>query len=63
MAVPTDAEAIARGKRLATVVAPCGDCHGADFGGKVMIDEFAMGTLHAANLTRGRGGIARDLLR
>ena len=28
VAVPTDAEAIARGKRLATVVAPCGDCHG-----------------------------------
>ena len=55
--VPTDAEAIARGKRLVTVVAPCDDCHGDDFGGKVMIDGLAMGTLHAANLTRGRGGI------
>ena len=56
--VSANAEAIARGKRLATVVAPCGECHGADSGGKVMMDELAMGTLHAANLTRGRGGIA-----
>ncbi len=56
--VPTDAEAIARGKRLATVVAPCADCHGEDFGGKVMMDQLAMGTLHSANLTNGRGGIA-----
>jgi cytochrome c553 len=55
--VPSDAEAVARGKRLVTVVAPCNDCHGTDFGGKVMIDGLAMGTLHAANLTRGRGGI------
>ena len=55
--VPADAEAIARGKRLVTVVAPCNDCHADDFGGKVMIDGLAMGTLHAANLTRGRGGI------
>src|SRR4051812_17296685 len=56
--VPTDAEAIARGKRLVTAVAPCTDCHGEDFGGKEMIHELAMGTLHSANLTRGRGGIA-----
>ena len=56
--VAADAEAVARGKRLATVVAPCGECHDADFGGKAMMDEWAMGTLHAANLTRGRGGIA-----
>jgi mono/diheme cytochrome c family protein len=55
--VPTDAEAIARGKRLVRVIAPCADCHGEDLGGKVMTDDFAMGRLHAANLTRGRGGI------
>jgi mono/diheme cytochrome c family protein len=56
--VPVGAEAVARCKRLVTIVAPCADCHAADFGGKAMIDEWAMGTLHAANLTRGRGGIA-----
>ena len=56
--VPSDAEAIARGKRLVTIVAPCADCHGNDFGGKQMMNQLAMGTLHAANLTSGRGGIA-----
>jgi len=58
IAVPADAEAIARGRRLVTTVAPCNDCHAEDFGGKQMINEWAMGTLHSANLTRGRGGIA-----
>jgi mono/diheme cytochrome c family protein len=56
--VPADAEAIARGKRLVTAVAPCADCHGQDFGGKVMVDDAVMGRLAATNLTRGRGGIA-----
>jgi mono/diheme cytochrome c family protein len=56
--VPTDADAIARGKRLVTVVAPCGDCHGEDFGGQEMMNEWAMGRLHATNLTRGRGRMA-----
>jgi len=56
--VPADAEAIARGKRLVTVVAACNDCHGKDYGGKEMINGWAMGKLHSANLTRGRGGIA-----
>ena len=55
---PTDADAIARGKKLVTVYVPCGDCHGEDFGSKVMIDDAVMGRLWASNLTRGRGGIA-----
>ena len=52
-----DPAAIARGERLARVVSPCFDCHGEDHGGKVMVDDLAMGRLWAANLTRGRGGI------
>jgi mono/diheme cytochrome c family protein len=55
--VPANADAVARGKKMVTVYAPCGDCHGDDFGGKVMIDDVVMGRLWAANLTRGRGGI------
>jgi len=39
--VPSDAEAVARGKRLVTVVAPCNDCHGTDFGGKVIEKVFS----------------------
>jgi len=56
--VPTDADAVARGKKIVSVYVPCGDCHGADFGSKMMIDDAAMGRLWASNLTRGRGGIA-----
>jgi mono/diheme cytochrome c family protein len=58
LSVSSDPEAVARGKRLVRAIAPCGDCHGDDLGGKVMIDDLAMGRLHAVNLTRGRGGIA-----
>jgi cytochrome c553 len=56
--VPTDAAAIKRGERLARVVLPCFDCHAEDYGGKVLVDNVMMGRLGAANLTRGRGGIA-----
>jgi mono/diheme cytochrome c family protein len=56
--VPTgDPAAIQRGERLARVISPCFDCHGEDYGGKVMVDDLAMGRLWATNLTRGRGGI------
>lgn len=55
--VPTDDAALARGKYLAENVAMCTDCHAKDLGGKVVEDNFPMGRLVAANLTRGRGGI------
>jgi mono/diheme cytochrome c family protein len=58
IAVPADADAVARGRRLVTANVPCGDCHGADFGGKVRFDGLAMGRLWASNLTRGQGGVA-----
>jgi len=57
VALSSDSATIARGRHLATAIAKCGDCHGADFGGQVMIDEPMMGRLASANLTRGRGGI------
>jgi mono/diheme cytochrome c family protein len=58
ISVPTDADAVARGHKLVTVYVPCGDCHGADFGGRMMSDDLMFGRLWASNLTRGRGGIA-----
>ena len=60
MTIPTDAASIARGKYLAEKVAVCTECHGADFGGKVVEDNVAMGRLVAVNLTRGRGGLPAD---
>jgi cytochrome c553 len=55
--VPGDSAAVARGRHVARAVGMCTDCHGDDFGGKVMIDDPLMGRLVASNLTRGRGGV------
>jgi mono/diheme cytochrome c family protein len=58
--IPSDPAAIARGKYLAENVAVCTECHGTDFGGKVVEENAAMGRLVAANITRGRGGLPAD---
>jgi cytochrome c553 len=55
VAIPTDAVAIAKGKHLAETRG-CNDCHGKDYAGNRVIDDGAMGRLHAPNLTRGKGG-------
>jgi len=60
VSIPTDAASIARGKYLAEKVAVCTECHAADLGGKVVDDNFPLGHLVAANLTRGRGGLPAD---
>lgn len=56
VAIPAGAEALRAGAHL-TVVRGCVDCHGADLGGTVFIDEQPMARLTASNLTRGRGGV------
>ena len=58
MNVTSDPAQLARGRHLVTAVAKCVECHDADLGGKVMIDEAPMGTIVASNLTRGKGGVA-----
>lgn len=45
--------AIARGKRYMQTRAGCTECHGADLGGRVIIDNPVMGTWIAPNITRG----------
>lgn len=55
VAIPSGADALARGRHLAETRG-CNDCHGADYGGARVIDDGAMGRLHGPNLTRGRGG-------
>jgi mono/diheme cytochrome c family protein len=45
--------AIARGKRYMESRAGCTECHGADLGGKVILDNPVMGTWIAPNITRG----------
>jgi mono/diheme cytochrome c family protein len=56
ISVPTDTASIARGKYLTEAVATCTECHGKDLGGRVFLDNAAMGRFVAPNITRGRGG-------
>jgi mono/diheme cytochrome c family protein len=61
--VPSDADAVARGKHIATIWG-CTGCHGKDLSGIVITkDPLAgivplLGTIPASNLTAGKGGIA-----
>ena len=48
---------VERGRHVATAIGKCGDCHGADLGGKLFIDAGPIGKLYASNLTTGRGGV------
>lgn len=54
LALPADAASLAEGQRL-VAIRGCVDCHSADFGGKVFIDDPMVGTIAAANLTSGDG--------
>ncbi len=53
----TDSASLARGQHLVEAIGKCQECHGADLGGELWIDEPAFGRLPGANLTSGRGGI------
>lgn len=55
--IPTDSASLERGRHLATAVSVCVDCHGPDLGGKVFIEDPAIGLLVASNLTQGAGGV------
>jgi mono/diheme cytochrome c family protein len=58
-AVPTDAASIEHGRHLA-VIRGCTECHGPDLSGKVFISDPAFGTIYAANLTSGQGGVGAE---
>jgi mono/diheme cytochrome c family protein len=57
IAIPDDEASLARGRHLATAVSACGECHGEGLRGKAFFDDPALGTVVAANLTSGEGGI------
>jgi cytochrome c553 len=56
--VDMNSGAVARGEYLVRAIAKCGDCHGADLGGQVVVDDAALGRFFAPNLTMGRDGVA-----
>ena len=56
VAIPApDSAVLAQGAHLA-VTRGCAECHGANFGGQVFVDEPNLATLYAVNLTPGEGG-------
>lgn len=59
VAVPTAAAAIAEGQRQYTTHG-CGDCHGPDGAGALVIDDPLFGRISGSNLTPGAGGIGQS---
>ena len=55
--IPADSAAITRGQHIAIIWA-CTKCHGEDLSGKLIDNNAFSGTIPAANLTSGKGGIA-----
>jgi cytochrome c553 len=51
LAVSGDPAAVARGRRLATIMG-CHDCHGADLTGRLFFDQMPVARLAAPNLSR-----------
>ncbi|MBT1705909.1 c-type cytochrome [Chryseosolibacter indicus] len=59
LTIHADSAILEHGKRLVTTKG-CNDCHGTDMGGKVFIDDPAIGLLIGTNLTKGKGGLPPD---
>ena len=60
VAIPTDAEALDRGRYLVETVSRCGDCHNSDLAGEAYIDAFPMGTFAGPNITPGAGSVVAE---
>lgn len=58
VAIPSDEASLEEGRRL-TAIRGCNDCHSGDFGGRVLIDDPALGTIYTANLTSGEGSATK----
>ena len=57
--VPRNSAALARGEHIFRSRG-CADCHGHDLGGKMFLDNAALGRIAAPNLSRGSGGLPAD---
>jgi mono/diheme cytochrome c family protein len=49
-----------RGERINATRAGCSGCHGEDFGGRALVDEWIIGRWAAPNLTTGKGSVTVD---
>lgn len=59
-AIIANEQALERGRHLVQARYACGECHGDDFGGGVMVDAFPIGRLLGPNLTPGQGGVTAE---
>jgi len=63
--IPTDPDAVARGRHIATIWA-CTKCHGEDLSGTLITNDPIegtipiLGTVPASNLTSGKGGVGQS---
>src|SRR6187399_1162717 len=57
--VVKDSASLALGARLVKAKG-CEDCHSKDLGGKVFVDDAALGKIIARNLTKGKGGLPKE---
>jgi mono/diheme cytochrome c family protein len=53
--IPSDSAGLERGRHFITIMG-CTECHGEDFGGKILIDAAPFVVLYSPNLTTGEGG-------
>lgn len=60
LTVVHDSVHVARGEHIVKSITMCVECHNADLGGKVMVDDPALGRLVAPNLTTGNGGKGKN---
>lgn len=56
----TSPTAIEEGKHFVTAIGKCVDCHGENFGGKVIFDQPIFGRVVAPNLTAGAGSVTKN---
>jgi mono/diheme cytochrome c family protein len=61
VAVPKDSATIARGEHLVQSFGGCVECHGENLGGRMVIDDPAIGRIYGVNLTPGAGGVGATL--
>ncbi len=59
VAIPSGAEAVRRGEHVASIWG-CTKCHGEDLSGTLLANDAFLGTIPAANLTSGKGGIGKS---
>ena len=58
VAFTSDSATVERGRHLVAAIGKCAECHGADLGGQVFIDDPGLGVVSASNLTLG--GVGAD---